>query len=106
MDILAEGSRVTFEAGNNVDFRLGTPKYRYTRIAQIGDMALISRISEYNYEVRIFRQGSSEFNKLSPYATNFIGNRQKRLGYITNKRLEETLGIKLISKKEFNRLLN
>lgn len=97
-------SRVTFEAGNNVDFRLGTPKYRYTRIANPGDLAVISRISEYDYEIRIIRQGTREHDTLRPYAITFIGHQGKRIGYLANEKLEELLGIHLPTRDEFERL--
>jgi len=97
-------STVTFEAGNNVDFRLRTSKYRYTHVADRGDLAVISRISEYDYEIRIIRQGSNQFNALSPFATTFIGNRDKRLGFIPNDKLESILGIQLPTRKQFAQL--
>lgn len=106
LNFMAQNSRVTLEAGNNVDFRLGTPAYRYTHIARRGDMAVISRISESNYEIRIFRRESSEFKKLEPYATTFVGHRDKRYGYIPNKKLEELLGISLLSRDQFSALLS
>jgi len=96
--------RVTFEADNNVDFRLGTGKYRYTNLARKGDLAAISRISEDNYEIRLFRQESPEFSLLSPYAVTFIGNQGKRLGYLNNERFENLLGTKLMTNKEFESL--
>ena len=97
-------TRVTFEVGNNVDFRLGTGKYRYTGLAKIGDLAAISRISEYNFEVRIIKQGSATFNKLIPYATTFIGNRNKQIGYITNERFAQEAAVNLTSEKAFGSL--
>jgi len=87
--------RVTFEAENNYDFRLGTSTLRYTRIASINDMAVISRISDRDYEMRIYKPGSEEYRKLIPYATNFIGNRGKKYGYIPNDTLTGTIGITL-----------
>lgn len=76
--------RVTFEMENNVDFRLGTGRLRYTKIAEEGDLAAITRISEYDYELRIIKKGSALFKRLSPFAVNFIGGRDKRYGYIPN----------------------
>ncbi len=87
--------RVTFEAENNFDFRLGTGKLRYTHIAGKGDMAAISRVGEKEYEIRFFRKNSPEFNSLMPYAINFIGHEGKRYGYIPNEQFEQTLGTKL-----------
>lgn len=76
--------RVTFEAENNVDFRLGTTRLRNTKIARQGDLAALTRIGEEDYELRIFRQESTEYNDLIPYAAIFIGQQGKRYGYIDN----------------------
>ncbi len=76
--------RVTFEADNNLDFRLGTAKLRYSKIAKEGDMAAITRISEFDYELRIIKQESDLYTRLSPYAINFIGHRGKKYGYLSN----------------------
>ncbi|MBS1530775.1 MAG: restriction endonuclease [Bacteroidetes bacterium] len=76
--------RVTFEADNNVDFRLGTGKLRYTKIAEPGDLAAISRISEYDYELRIIKKASDNFTNLAAYAVNFIGHQGKKFGYVSN----------------------
>jgi hypothetical protein len=76
--------RVTFEAENNLDFRLGTGKLRYTKIAEEGDLAAITRISEYNYELRIIKQESDLYTRLIPHAINFIGHKGKKYGYISN----------------------
>lgn len=104
LGFVQKDTRITFEAGNNVDFRMGTGKYRYTRVAQPGDMASISRISENDYEVRIVRQGTSEFRSLLPYATTFIGIRDKRIGYIANDRFEQVSGFELTSENDFRGL--
>jgi hypothetical protein len=84
--------RVTFEAENNLDFRLGTGKLRYTKIAQAGDLAAITRTSEYDYELRIIRQESDLFTRLIPNAINFIGHRGKKYGYISNAEFARTIG--------------
>jgi len=86
-------SRVTFEAGNNLDFRLGTGTLRSTKIANKKDLALISRISEYDYELRIIKQTSPHYSILLRYAINYIGNYGKRFGYISNNELKKILGI-------------
>ena len=88
LDIMDENSRVTFEAGNNVDFRLGTGKLRYEKIANNGDIAALSRISFKNYELRIFKKESKDYNKLIPFAVRDIGNRGKKLGYIDNQKFK------------------
>jgi hypothetical protein len=80
--------RVTFEAENNFDFRLGTGRLRYTRMAQKGDIAAITRISETEYELRIY-------NDLLPYAINFIGHRGKKFGYISNQEFAQKTGFRL-----------
>lgn len=79
-----EETRVTFEADNNLDFRLGTGKFRYTRLAAKGDLAAITRTAESAYSLRIFRKGSVEYNLLAPHAINFIGHVGKKYGYISN----------------------
>lgn len=76
--------RVTFEAENNLDFRLGTGKLRYTRRARAGDVAAISRVAESVYDLRIFRQGTPIHRQLNLHAINFIGNQQKKYGFISN----------------------
>ncbi|RYE59438.1 MAG: hypothetical protein EOP48_00925 [Sphingobacteriales bacterium] len=76
--------RVTFEAENNLDFRLGTGKLRYTHVAREGDLAAITRVSEYEYELRIIQRESEFYNRLIPHAINFIGHKGKKYGYISN----------------------
>lgn len=83
--------RVTFEAENNLDFRLGTGQLRGTGIAQEGDLALITRVAESVYETRIAREGSVLFNRFSPYATTYIGHQGKRYGYIANNEFRRLL---------------
>ena len=95
LDIVDENCRVTFEAENNFDFRLGTGKLRYTKIAREGDMAAISRIGDDEYELRILSRRSREFYRLIPHAVHHIGNRGKRYGYIPNEQFESILGIRL-----------
>jgi hypothetical protein len=77
--------RVTYEAENNQDFRLGTGGLRYTEEAKKGDLAAITRIGEDEYELRIFDEGSQAYDRLSPYAITFIGHKGKRTGYIENE---------------------
>ncbi|MCC6542759.1 MAG: restriction endonuclease [Flavobacteriales bacterium] len=84
--------RVTFEAENNLDFRLGTGKLRGTGVAKEGDLALITRVGEAAYEMRIAVEGSILYDRYSPYATTFIGHQGKRYGYLANS--------------DFRRLLN
>lgn len=77
--------RVTFEAENNVDFRLGTSRLRHTQLAAKGDMAAITRTGYDNYELRIYPQDTPKYSVLSPYAVTFIGNQGKRYGFIPNE---------------------
>ena len=84
--------RVTFEADNNLDFRLGTGPLRYTRLAQEGDIAAISRVKESRYEVRLFRERSRIGKSLAKHAVNFIGHQGKRYGFMANQRFEKVSG--------------
>lgn len=90
-----EEVRVTFEAENNLDFRLGTGPYRYTRVAREGDLAAISRVGESRYELRVYRQGTDNFRRLSPYAINFIGHQGKQYGFMSNQEFQDAIGIRI-----------
>ncbi len=89
---ITEKSRVTFEAENNADFRLGTSCLRSTRLANRDDIAAISRLGEYDYELRIIRQDSILYDRLLHHAINRIGHQDKRYGYIANSDFFEILG--------------
>jgi hypothetical protein len=89
---LEEQCRVTFEAENNFDFRLGTGPLRGTKVAQAGDLAAVSRVGEHHYELRLYRQGSSRYASLRPYAVNFIGHRGKRYGFLSNEKFQAVIG--------------
>ena len=78
-------TRVTFEANNNLDFRLGTGALKYTKIADKDDLALVSRISEIDYELRIVKTSSKHYKDILSYATTYIGNYGKRFGYVDNE---------------------
>lgn len=84
--------RVTFEAENNLDFRLGTGKLRHSRLAQEGDLAAISRVSEDDYELRLYRQGNGEYDALMPHAVNFVGHQGKKYGFLSNTVFEKIIG--------------
>lgn len=84
--------RVTFEAGNNLDFRLGTGPLRYTKLAKRGDMAAITRVSENKYELRLFRDNSALFAALNPHAVNYVGHQGKQYGYIPNAQFYSIIG--------------
>ncbi len=83
--------RVTFEAENNLDFRLGTGPLRHSGLAAAGDLAAISRVGETKYEIRLFRRGSPEYGALLPYAVHMIGHQGKRYGFIPNVGFTATL---------------
>lgn len=89
--------RVTFEAENNLDFRLGTGALRYTQLGAKGDIAAISRTGEAEYELRIFKKGVPLHDRLLPYAVTFIGHQGKKYGYISNQDFEALIGVKLPS---------
>lgn len=90
----AERVRVTFEAGNNLDFRLGTGPLRYTKLAREGDLAAITRIGEAKYELRLYPQDSREHTRLLPYATTFAGHQGKRFGFVPNDEFDAAVGIR------------
>lgn len=90
-----EEVRVTFEAENNLDFRLGTGPYRYTGVAREGDIAAISRVGESRYELRIYRQGTALYRALAPHAINFIGHQGKQYGFMSNQEFQDTTGIRI-----------
>lgn len=93
LDIIDNECRVTFEAENNLDFRLGTGKLRYTKIANEGDLAAISRISEFDYELRIIPNRLESYSRLIPHAINYIGHKGKRFGYISNAEFTRIINI-------------
>ena len=96
VDIDAESNvRVTFEAENNRDFRLGTGKLRYTGLARTGDIAALSRVGESRYELRLYRQSSKLYKSLAPYAINFIGHQGKRYGFISNQEFQNLIGLRI-----------
>jgi len=75
--------RTTFEAENNLDFRLGTRPLKGTGIARVG---------ESHYELRLFHQDTSMATQLKQHAVHFVGNRGKRYGFISNERFRNTIG--------------
>ena len=88
-----EAVRVTFEAENNLDFRLGTGPLRYTKLAKSGDIAAISRIGEDQYELRLFSQNGRNGMSLAHYAVNHIGHEGKRYGFISNEQFRDIIEI-------------
>jgi hypothetical protein len=88
-----EKMRVTFEAENNLDFRLGTGPLKFTKLASKGDLAAITRTGEDKYELRLFKQGTPQYNSLSPYAITFIGHQGKQYGFLANAEFEAVIGL-------------
>lgn len=95
LGVVDNDCRVTFEAENNLDFRLGTSKLRYTNCAMEGDYAAISRVGDRDYEMRILRQGSAIGNSIAPYAIHFIGHQGKKYGFLPNSEYERQTGIRV-----------
>jgi hypothetical protein len=91
LGIIDDKCRVTFEADNNLDFRLGTGKLRYTIIAEEGDLAAITRVGERDYELRIIKKGTDDFDNLEPHAINFIGHQGKKFGYLANSKFLKSI---------------
>lgn len=88
-----ETVRVTFEAGNNLDFRLGTGPLRYTKLAKAGDIAAITRLGENRYELRLYSPDSAIYGRLLPYAVTFAGNQGKRYGFMSNDVFAGEIGL-------------
>lgn len=93
---LTQAVGVTFEAENNLDFRLGTGPLRYTKLAREGDLAAITRVSEDRYQLRLFSQGSPLYGDLIQYAVTLIGHQGKRYGYLGNQEFERILGAHIV----------
>ncbi len=91
LNLMDKDCRVTFEAENNLDFRLGTGKLKFTHIAAPSDISAITRTGEYDYELRIIKSGTAAYTKLLPYAINFIGQQGKKYGYIPNAEFFKTI---------------
>ena len=90
--------RVTFEAENNLDFRLGTGPLRYSRLVAAGDLAAISRVGETSYELRLYRHTSSEYAALMPYTVHLIGHQGKQYGYISNAEFAAIIGLPMVGR--------
>lgn len=88
-------ARVTYEAENNLDFRLGTGPLRGTRVAKEGDLACVTRLSETEFQLRIFPTTHPRFADLDKMAVTFIGNRGKRYGFVSNEEFASLAGIVL-----------
>ena len=86
--------RVTFEAKNNSDFRLGTGPLRFTGMAALGDWAALSRTGESRYELRLYRQDDPVATALSTHAVHLIGHQGKRYGFLSNDRFRIVSGVR------------
>ncbi|BCM88033.1 phospholipase D-like domain-containing protein [Methylobacterium indicum] len=86
--------RVTFEADNNLDFRLGTGPLRGTKLVGRGDLAAITRTGEGSYELRLFKSGTPLYDALVPYAVTFVGHQGKQYGMIQNIDFYPIIGIR------------
>ena len=89
-----EKVRVTFEAENNLDFRLGAGALRGTGLVRAGDVAAISRIGESSYELRLYRRNAPVGERLAARAVNFVGNRGKRYGFVSNDEFRNAVGVR------------
>lgn len=98
LGIVDNDCRVTFEAENNLDFRLGTGPLRYSELAAEGDIAAITRTREMTYELRLYRQGTAQHKALMPYAVNLIGHQGKKYGYMPNAEFSAVAKIKIGTK--------
>lgn len=83
--------RVTFEAENNLDFRLGTGPLRHTKVAARGDLAVLTRRDETRYELRIIKRGTPKFHALRRYATTQVGQQGKVAGFTSNAEVDRIL---------------
>ena len=85
---------MTFEAENDLDFRLGTGALRGTKLARPGDEVAISRIGESSYELRLYRRDTPVGERLSVHAVNFIGSKGKRYGFVSNDEFRDAAGVR------------
>lgn len=95
--------RVTFEAENNLDFRLGTGPLRYSGLVGSGDLTAISRVGETSYELRLYKQGSAEYAALLPTAVHMIGHQGKRYGYMPNAEFAAAVGLPMVGRARTQR---
>ena len=87
--------RVTFEAENNLDFRLGTGPLRGTGLAAPGDWAALSRTEESRYELRLYRHDNPVATALEEHAIHLIGHQGKRYGFLPNDEFRVVAGVRL-----------
>lgn len=82
---------VTFEAYNNLDFRLLVSPLRATGLADEGDIAVIARETDTDYKLKIIRQGSQAGHRIRPYLIHEIGNQGKRYGWVPRNEIDDEL---------------
>lgn len=76
---------VTFEAYNNLDFRLLTSPLKGTGLADAGDMMILRRRKEREYVLKVLGDGTPEHATLLPYLIHPIGIKDKRYGWVPLK---------------------
>ena len=87
--------RVTFEAENNLDFRLGTSPLRGSGLARPGDWAALSRAGESAYELRLYGQNSPISDVLRDHAVHRIGHQGKQYGFLSNDDFQVVAGVRV-----------
>jgi len=95
-----EDVRVTFEAGNNLDFRLGTGPLRYSRAASEFDIAAITRRKNASYDMRIIKKTDDKYAELSKYLVSHIGHNGKKYGYIDNVLYDGIINTRTVETEE------
>lgn len=80
---------VTFEAENNLDFRLGTGPLRRSKLAQRGDLMVLTRRGQADYELRLVPAGTVRFHALRRYALTPVGTQGKMAGFVPNSVVDE-----------------
>lgn len=95
LDLKEIASKVTFEMDNNMDFRfLTTANVNNTQVADEGDLALIVKIGDAEYDIYfISKSDGNEFIVLDSYATRYIGNKGKRYGFVPANIFEQKDGM-------------
>ena len=101
---------MTFEAGNNLDFRLGTGVLKWKKMPWYGkigigagDLAIISNNQDETYSIVIIPKEAKEFHKAaSMYATKILSKiSDKTVGFIPEeifKTLVDKFGIPALIK--------
>lgn len=92
---VTRNERVTFEAENNLDFRLGTGALRHSKLAEEGDLACITRLSETEFQLRFVRRADPRFAALDRFAVSLVGHQGKRYGFVPNDHFKTLMRITL-----------